>query len=786
MRRTTVLFALAALVANSHGGPSVAEAHEQSFEIGGNAITLSTQKGPAKQTFVFRSTNQAKIVPVHDPAVEGTALLVRGTGENGGRTHLITLDPAAWKGLGKPAGSKGYVYRDKLGAAGGVQSITYKPGKKGGMLAITAKGASWSWSPAGAQDSVWVHFRVGEEWHCAEFGGDVKKNEAGYFKALKAPAPAACPVAVCGNGEVESGEQCDDGDLDDGNACSNACTGSSCGGDVFASTWEAIQTRVFDQGGCANLLCHAGPAAAGGLSLEPSVAHANLVNAAASVGVLDRVEPGDEDLSLLYLKLAAATLAPDGPEIPGSPMPSGGLPAVSADTLAALRLWIRAGAPETGVVDGTAGLLDGCLPPQTPNKMPPLDPPSPGTGVQLYAPPWPLPPNDEDEICYATYYDFNSPGVVPESAQAPCPTYLGGPTQTCFKYHDTLLAQDPQSHHSIIHIYRGTYDWTSSGWGPWTCKGGDLAGMACNPTLAGVSALAGGADCGPRAGCTGKVQSTVACIGYGPPDYGFQNAVAPSFSGSQEPLSSQNLAPGVYSMLPMSGIVVWNSHAFNLTEVPSTMEQYQNLWFAEPQNQLYPLQGIFDDSEIFVQNVPAFQSREYCRTYTAPLNANVFELSSHTHKRGVLFRIWGPPNASCTAGAGCLPNAGAPIYSSTEYNDPVHLNLTPPLVLNSTNANNRRFKFCALYDNGATDPSTVKRRSTSPAPPFAFAPGGPCAVSETRCIGGPQHDQLCNGTNAFCDSNPGAGDGDCDACPLKGGVTTEDEMYILLGSYYIP
>jgi hypothetical protein len=26
----------------------------------------------------------------------------------------------------------------------------------------------------------------------------------------------------------------------------------------------------------------------------------------------------------------------------------------------------------------------------------------------------------------------------------------------------------------------------------------------------------------------------------------------------------------------------------------------------------------------------------------------------------------------------------------------------------------------------------------------------------------------------------------CDACPLRGGVTTDDEMFILLGQYYCP
>ena len=44
----------------------------------------------------------------------------------------------------------------------------------------------------------------------------------------------------------------------------------------------------------------------------------------------------------------------------------------------------------------------------------------------------------------------------------------------------------------------------------------------------------------------------------------------------------------------------------------------------------------------------------------------------------------------------------------------------------------------------------------------------------------------CHGDHSVCDSTPDAGDGVCDACFAMGGFTTEDEMYIFLGSYYIP
>ena len=52
----------------------------------------------------------------------------------------------------------------------------------------------------------------------------VVKSEEGRFLARGAPAPASCPPAVGGNGAVEPPEACDDGNLDDEDACRNDCT----------------------------------------------------------------------------------------------------------------------------------------------------------------------------------------------------------------------------------------------------------------------------------------------------------------------------------------------------------------------------------------------------------------------------------------------------------------------------------------------------------------------------------------------------------------------------------
>ena len=70
--------------------------------------------------------------------------------------------------------------------------------------------------------------------------------------------------------------------------------------------------------------------------------------------------------------------------------------------------------------------------------------------------------------------------------------------------------------------------------------------------------------------------------------------------------------------------------------------------------------------------------------------------------------------------------------------------------------------------------------------PDALEPalGGPCPFTELACLDGPQKGQICgiyDNPDGFCGA-PGL----CDACPVHGGVTTEDEMFILLGNFYLP
>jgi len=635
-----------------------------------------------------------------------------------------------------------------------------------------------------------------------------------------------------------------------------------CDSTDYDSTFALIQDAIFERRGCANQICHSAAAPGGGLDLSPDVAWENLVDVdAQSVRGWKRVLAGQRAPSLLWLNLAAKTL-PGEHIAPLRAMPLDPVPAISEDELEAVRLWIEFGAPKEGVVAGTGELLDACLPPPKPLEIRPLDPPAPGTGVQIPMPGRMLAPESEQEVCFATYYDV--------SDQVPAESLSDDGLRFRFKRH--VVRQDPLSHHLIPFSYKGTSAPTDPIWGPWSCVGGDADGEACVPTDSDA--------CGTGI-CRTPVVSTVACIGYGPGDAGVGLQVA-GISVTQETAAEFDFGTGVFDELPVRGIVLWDSHAFNLSDEPGRLRAWLNFEFATPDEQVSRVEPIFNADELFAINAPAFGTDEPCNIHVLPPNARLLEISTHMHRFGRRFRIFegaftceGGRNdglacspvgydfasADVCAGRPCrslvraragdcdlsgdvtvdevitgvnialgtnavstCPEAdrdgdlsvsvdevitgvtaalvGVPapqerdaeaslFYVSFLYNDPLVMRYNPPRIFQpGTRDDERSFTYCALYDNGFTDPTKVKRASTSPPPPVAFPGiGGPCALP-THCTDG-RVGQPCSGRterarDASCDTVADVGDGMCDACPVEGGVTTEDEMFLLLGLYYVP
>lgn len=525
----------------------------------------------------------------------------------------------------------------------------------------------------------------------------------------------------------------------------------------YQSTWEGVQDVIFADSGCNVAACH-GANAAGGLDLSPEVAFENLFEIDSVGSALRLVEPGDKDRSYLYLKLAAKT-DPDGDwPISGGAMPTGG-PAISAEALEVLRLWIYGGASEDGVVEGTAELLGTCLPEPEPITVKPLDPPAPDEGVQFIMPPVALPKASEQEVCFATYYDVT--GQVPER-------FLD-PTGRFFRVDTQELRQDPLSHHLVLispDIPEEDYDHPR--FGNWRCVGGANEGQVCAPTDLEF--------CG-EGQCVSEIDRfSVGCVGYGPPSAGI-GVVSNQMGGAQEAQAYQKLRPGVFAQMPLKGILYWSSHAFNLTRQDHVLNGRINFLFAEQQE--FPLQTVFDVRNVWAPNAPPFTTQEVCADYVLPVGARLFGMTSHTHKRGKEFRAWGPD--------------GTLLYENFLYNDPRKERFDPPLEFDSEDPADRTIRYCAIYNNGVNEDGSpnaeeVTRQSRVPASALAtFGNCEPIACVNEGMVGEACDDGRANhdGDDAACDSSPGAGDGFCDACPITGGESTENEMFILFGTYFI-
>lgn len=513
---------------------------------------------------------------------------------------------------------------------------------------------------------------------------------------------------------------------------------------TFDNTFEAIQATVFEQAGCANSLCH-GESKEGGLDLRPLVAYDNIVTAPSEGSRFALIEPRKPDQSYLYHKLSAKTF-PGSYDIEGSPMPSAG-GAVSPGQLEAIRLWIEAGAPREGSVGDTLGrgedeienLLGVCLPEAEAINTVPLPPPEPDKGVQFAMPPHEVLAEDERELCFAVYQDFRD--VIPEE-------YLS-PSRDTFYVKGGKIREDAFTHHNLIYQPPIGVDYIHDpAFGDWTCIGGASEGELCEPTDL--------QSCGVGQ-CRSEMKDSIACRGYGP---------RIERAGPVLGLGTGIEKEGFFKEYPSHGIFYWNSHAFNLTTQDGLHHVWRNIYFADDRR--FQATGINVLTHIIAgAGTQPFTKRTVCRDYVFDQGDGLLQLSSHTHKRGERFFM-------------NLKSTGELIYETFTYDEPLRKNFEPAIVFNSPNPEERTLEYCATYNNGVNDDGSpnievVTRLSRRPENASNCRP--------TACVAG-KTGAACSGADddASCDSSPGAGDGWCDACIIMPGASSDDEMFILLGS----
>lgn len=510
----------------------------------------------------------------------------------------------------------------------------------------------------------------------------------------------------------------------------------------FDSAFAAIQTIIFDGHGCTEKACH-GEAKSGDLDLRPDSAYRNLVDMRSSNSDHARVQPGTANDSFLYQKLRAAT-EPGSVDINGSPMPVGAQ-ALSTDELEAIRLWIMKGAPETGeVADQTLGitvgdLLDACLPAAKPTPVKPLETPDSKEGIQFVLPEYELKAGTEVELCVPFAYDFSS--AVPAE-------YKDTDRNVMF-VNSLRVRQDSVSHHMVVWNPNKDLTTLTPNTAGWTCRGGPNGGTPCDATK-------GSADCGDGGVCGGPTTNGTFCGGRG--ELFASGGLPEQIANTQAPQEYLPPIDGVYWEVPLRGVLWFNSHAFNLTQEDTTLHARMNFSYAsDRKRKMVPHNEVRNN--VPVGQAP-FTRKTYCEQFEVPADHAIAVMTGHTHRRGERFWVNDP--------------SGKQIYENFVYNDPEYKRYDPWLEFPSTVQADRTLEFCATFNNGLNKDDSpnlelVTRASRMPertsCVPIACVAGKVAAACRV---------------NTDCDSSPAAGDGDCDACPITGGTTTENEMFVLM------
>ena len=125
----------------------------------------------------------------NSPVAEGATLSIFDTGS--ADTDVYALPPGGWKGLGAPAGSRGWKYRGVGTIPDPCRVVLVKPT----IVKAVCKGRGVQLTPPFLGDAA-IRLAVGTDTknYCARFGGTPTRNDASLFKAKDAPAPAVCPT----------------------------------------------------------------------------------------------------------------------------------------------------------------------------------------------------------------------------------------------------------------------------------------------------------------------------------------------------------------------------------------------------------------------------------------------------------------------------------------------------------------------------------------------------------------------------------------------------------------
>lgn len=91
---------------------------------------------------------------------------------------------------------------------------------------------------------------IGATEPCGEIHGEPGCESPYCCSQICGNLPDCCEAAICGNGVIDAGEECDDGNEVDGDGCDSNCTVTGCGNGIMTEGEECDDGNNDDGDGC--------------------------------------------------------------------------------------------------------------------------------------------------------------------------------------------------------------------------------------------------------------------------------------------------------------------------------------------------------------------------------------------------------------------------------------------------------------------------------------------------------------------------------------------------------